>query len=178
MNTASTMNTPTRTKIVSLISSKTGLDDAWCQDMEVGIYNWVIEDCGSKRIARNWNNPRFIKMYLEKARSVISNIDAQSYIKNAKLVDRLKEKEFYPHDIAFMKPENVCPDKWTSSVDAMMKKYQNAYENKATAMTDLFKCGKCKKRECTFYELQTKSGDESTTIFIRCINCGHSWRQG
>jgi len=167
-----------RSKIVSLIASKTGLEESWCNDMEVGIYNWVIQDCGEKRVARNWNNPRFLKIYLEKARSVISNIDGQSYINNSKLVDRLKEREFYPHDIAFMKPENVCPNKWTTSVNAMMKKYENAYENKAVAMTEMFKCGRCKKRQCTFYEFQCKSGDESTTIFIRCINCGNSWRQG
>jgi DNA-directed RNA polymerase subunit M/transcription elongation factor TFIIS len=167
-----------RSKIVSLIASKTGLEESWCNDMEVGIYNWVIQDCGEKRVARNWNNPRFLKIYLEKARSVISNIDGQSYINNSKLVDRLKEREFYPHDIAFMKPENVCPNKWTTSVNAMMKKYENAYENKAVAMTEMFKCGRCKKRQCTFYELQCRAGDESTTIFIRCINCGNSWRQG
>jgi transcription elongation factor S-II len=77
-----------------------------------------------------------------------------------------------------MKPENIHPDKWKTTIDAMMKKYENAYENKAVAMTDMFKCGKCKKRECTYYELQTRSGDEATTIFIRCINCGNSWRQG
>ena len=167
-----------RSKIVSLIASKTGLEESWCNDMEVGIYNWVIQDCGEKRVARNWNNPRFAKIYLEKARSVISNIDGQSYINNSKLVDRLKEREFFPHDIAFMKPENVCPNKWTTSVNAMMKKYENAYENKAVAMTEMFKCGRCKKRQCTFYELQCRAGDESTTIFIRCINCGNSWRQG
>jgi transcription elongation factor S-II len=168
----------TRTKIVDMIKEKTQLDDIHAKDMEIGIYNWTITECGNKRIARNWANPRFHKTYVEKARSVISNIDASSYIENGKLLERVKEKEFFPHEIAFMKPENIHPDKWKTTIDAMMKKYENAYENKAVAMTDMFKCGKCKKRECTYYELQTRSGDEATTIFIRCINCGNSWRQG
>lgn len=168
----------TRGKIVSLLATKTGLDSSWCKDMEIGIYNWCISECGDKRISRNWTNPRFVRFYLEKARSVISNIDPSGYVQNVKLLERLKEKEFYPRDIACMKPENIHPDKWRGSVDAMMKKYENAYENKAVAMTEMFKCGKCKKRECTFYELLTRSADEATTIFIRCVNCGHSWRQG
>lgn len=167
-----------RDSVIALIKKKTDMDDVYVKDMEIGIYNWTIEECGSKRIARNWANPRFQKMYVEKTRSVLSNIDEKSYIDNPKLLLRIKEKEFLPHDIAFMKPENIHPDKWKNAVSAMMKKYENAYENKAVAMTDLFKCGKCKKRECTYYELQTRSGDESTTIFIRCINCGNSWRQG
>lgn len=167
----------TRQKIIDLIVTKTGLDESWCKDMEIGIYNWCIKECGEKRIARNWNNPRFKKVYVEKARSVISNIDKESYVHNQKLIERLKEKEFLPHDIAFMKSENIFPDIWTNSVNALMKKYENAYENKSVAITEMFKCGRCKKRECTFYELQVRSGDEGTTIFIRCINCGNSWRQ-
>ena len=76
-----------------------------------------------------------------------------------------------------MKPENIFPDRWRDAVERLMKKYENAYENKAQAMTNMFTCGKCKKKECTFYELQTRAGDEASTIFIRCINCGNSWRQ-
>jgi DNA-directed RNA polymerase subunit M/transcription elongation factor TFIIS len=167
-----------RSKVCSLIKDKVSdLDDVHCKDLEIGIYNWCIQECGTMRIIRNWNNPKFLRMYIEKTRSVLNNIDRESYINNAKLLERLKEKEFCPHDIAFMRPENVCPEKWTASVNALMKKYESAYENKATAMTNMFKCGKCKKRECTFYELQSRSGDEGTTIFIRCVNCGNSWRQ-
>jgi DNA-directed RNA polymerase subunit M/transcription elongation factor TFIIS len=167
-----------RKNVVSLLKQKSDLDDLHARDMEIGIYNWTIIESGKKRIARNWANPRFQRLYVEKARSVTANVDKESYLKNIKLVERIKEHEFCPHDVAFMKPENIHPDMWKSAVGAMMKKYENAYENKAVAMTDMFKCGKCKKRECTFYEMQTRSGDESTTIFIRCVNCGNSWRQG
>ena len=45
------------------------------------------------------------------------------------------------------------------------------------AMTDQFKCGRCKSRKCIYYELQTRSADEGMTIFITCLNCGNRWRQ-
>lgn len=167
-----------RGNVCTMIKDKSSLDDTYVKDMEIGIYNWTIMEAGKRRIIRNWANPRFQKLYVEKARSVISNIDKDSYVNNTNLVERVKQNEFYPHDIAFMKPENVHPAIWKQSVDAMMKKYENAYENKAVAMTTMFKCGKCKKRECTFYEMLTRAADEATTIFIRCVNCGNSWRQG
>jgi len=44
--------------------------------------------------------------------------------------------------------------------------------------SDMFKCGKCKKSECTFYQKQTRSADEPMTVFITCKNCGHEWRDG
>lgn len=167
-----------RSKVVSLIKAKTDLDDKMAKDIEVGIYNWCIEYASKKEIVKTWRNPKFMNMYVEKSRSIVTNLDKGSYIQNEKLVDRIKEKEFMPHELAFMNPENIFPERWREAVESLMKKYQNAYENKAQPMTNMFKCSKCKKRECTFYELQTRSADEACTIFIRCVNCGHSWRQG
>jgi transcription elongation factor S-II len=46
------------------------------------------------------------------------------------------------------------------------------------ATSDMFQCGKCKKRECTFYQKQTRSADEPMTVFITCKACGHEWRDG
>ena len=44
------------------------------------------------------------------------------------------------------------------------------------ASTDAFKCGKCKQRACTYYQLQTRSADEPMTTFITCVNCGNRWK--
>lgn len=167
-----------RSKVVIMIQKKTGLDHRHAKDFEIGIFNWCIDYAEKNKIIRNWVNSKFLSLYMEKCRSVISNIDKESYIQNNRLIDRLTEGEFCPHDIAFMKPENTFPERWKESIDAYMKKYENAYENKIEAMTDMYKCSKCKKRECTYYEMFTRSADEASSLFIRCINCGHSWRMG
>lgn len=168
----------TRTKVVSMIQKKTNLDEVHAKDFEIGIYNWCIQYAEDHKIIKNWANSKFLMLYLEKARSTISNIDKESYIQNDRLITRLTEKEFLPHEVPFMKPENIFPERWKDSVDAYLKKYENAYENKAVAMTDMFMCGKCKKRECTYYEIFSRSADEPAVIHIRCINCGNSWKIG
>jgi len=43
-------------------------------------------------------------------------------------------------------------------------------------MTDAIKCGKCKNNKVTYYELQTRSGDEAITQYFNCICCGHKWK--
>jgi DNA-directed RNA polymerase subunit M/transcription elongation factor TFIIS len=43
--------------------------------------------------------------------------------------------------------------------------------------TDLFKCGKCRKSECTYTTLQQRSGDEAASIFVTCHVCGFLWKQ-
>lgn len=44
------------------------------------------------------------------------------------------------------------------------------------ASTDQFKCGKCKQRKCTYYQLQTRSADEPMTTFVTCVNCNNRWK--
>lgn len=43
--------------------------------------------------------------------------------------------------------------------------------------TTLYTCGKCKKNDCSVYEMQTRSADEPMTQFIRCCKCGNRWKQ-
>lgn len=167
-----------REKIINLINSKINLEKDWAKDFEIGIYNWCIKYADTHKVVKNWENQKFLNLYLEKARSSISNIDKNSYIKNERLLKRLEEKEFLPHEIPFMKPQNVFPERWTDTLDAYIKKYEHAYENKVVAMTDMYRCSRCGKREITYYELQSRSADESATIHIRCINCGNGWKIG
>lgn len=38
------------------------------------------------------------------------------------------------------------------------------------------KCSKCKERNCSFQQRQTRSSDEPMTTFVTCHSCGHRWR--
>lgn len=147
-------------------------------DLEIGIYNWTLSFADSCCMLKIWSNKQFAQMYVNKARSVIDNLNPESYIGNARLLVRLKEEEFAPHDVAFMEPSQMFPERWASILDARTKREQNFHDNRQIAKTDMFRCGKCKKRECSYYEMQVRSADESSTIFVSCLNCGNRWRIG
>ncbi|KAG5495258.1 hypothetical protein JKF63_02313 [Porcisia hertigi] len=53
----------------------------------------------------------------------------------------------------------------------------DAANNAGLNITSLFKCGRCGKRNCTFYEQQTRSADEPTTKYITCLDCKNTWTQ-
>ncbi|KAJ8905474.1 hypothetical protein NDN08_001981 [Rhodosorus marinus] len=57
-----------------------------------------------------------------------------------------------------------------------MREAQLYNPNKHAATTDLFKCGKCKQRKCTYYQLQTRSADEPLTSFVTCMVCNNRWK--
>ncbi|KAG1679637.1 hypothetical protein FOA52_006154 [Chlamydomonas sp. UWO 241] len=42
--------------------------------------------------------------------------------------------------------------------------------NNAQASTDMFQCGKCRQRKCTYYQMQTRSADEPMTTFVQCVS--------
>ncbi len=46
----------------------------------------------------------------------------------------------------------------------------------ALAVSDLFTCPRCASRACTFREIQTRSADESATIFVKCTKCDLRFR--
>lgn len=43
--------------------------------------------------------------------------------------------------------------------------------------SDQFSCPRCKCRRSVHYELQTRSADEATTVFVACLDCGHKWTE-
>jgi len=42
--------------------------------------------------------------------------------------------------------------------------------------TDLLTCGKCKKNNCSYNQIQTRSADEPMTTFVLCNECGNRWK--
>ena len=49
-------------------------------------------------------------------------------------------------------------------------------EGKETLPTIKIDCEKCGNDQAVWWMLQTRSADEPTTQFYRCIKCNHTWR--
>lgn len=170
-------DTSPRTQARSMLCAELGEEHSgMAADLERGVYNWTLEYCTSRGIVRNWKNPKFATIYRSKFRSVLANLQPASYVGNSRLHTRLTEREFLPRDLPFMKPENVFPEVWKHVIDVKLMRDQ--FSEKPEAMTDQFRCGRCKKRECVYQELQLRSSDEPMSLFITCLNCGNRWRMG
>ena len=49
-------------------------------------------------------------------------------------------------------------------------------EEEETLPTIKIECEKCGHDEAVWWMLQTRSADEATTQFYRCVKCSHTWR--
>lgn len=167
-----------RDTVKKLLKEKTSLSDEIVDDLEKGIFNWCVLYADENELQKTWNDKMFQYLYVNKSKLLIENIDPNSYVKNKRLQQRILDKEFKPHELSFMESTNIFPEIWNNILDMKMKQEENFHNSKQVAKTDVFKCGKCKKRECSYYELQVRSADESSTIFVTCLNCGNRWRIG
>jgi transcription elongation factor S-II len=158
------------------------LEDKFSKDdirsLEKAIFEAAYNRAVKNYVARSWKAPVFIEIYRQIVRSVFSNIHPQSPVKNPRLLTRVLDGEFKLNDIPLMSSFEMFPEKWFELKDKLLQREQKILEGNKSRATDQFKCRRCGKRECTYYELQTRSADEPMTCFISCLNCGKEWRQG
>ena len=148
------------------------------RSLEKSIYEAAFGYSQKNYVERSWKSPIFTEIYRQFVRSVFSNIHPESPVKNTRLLSRVIEGEFKLSDIPSMTSYDMFPEKWFELKDKLLQREQKILEGNKSRATDQFKCRRCQKRECTYYELQTRSADEPMTIFITCLNCGKEWRQG
>ena len=86
------------------------------------------------------------------------------------------ENKISHYDVAFLKHTELMPERWEELLSKKKKIDKCKYEKRTEIATDLYRCGKCGKRQCTFYQLQTRSADEPMTNFVTCLNCGKRWK--
>ncbi|XP_017154851.1 transcription elongation factor S-II [Drosophila miranda] len=80
--------------------------------------------------------------------------------------------------LAKMTPEEMASDEMKKLREKFVKEAINDAQLATVqgTKTDLLKCGKCKKRNCTYNQLQTRSADEPMTTFVMCNECGNRWK--
>lgn len=139
-------------------------------NLERGIYNFIIQKATKEQIVKKWSNPFFVEIYTDHARSIYINLSVEA-IRQAVLTRKIKAQ-----DLPFMTHQEMMPEKWSTLLEQKRIRDKNKYEVHLEASTDNFLCYKCKSRECTYYQMQTRSADEPMTTFVTCIKCGNRWK--
>ena len=140
------------------------------RNIETSIFNYAIKESRSKEIIVKWDNPMFVQIYLDRLRTIYMNM------KNDEFLDQLKTGEVSPNILESMTHQEMNPKRWSKLIEMKIKRNESRYNNKAVASTDMFTCRKCKSKKCTYYEMQTRSADEPSTIFVTCLDCGKNWK--
>jgi transcription elongation factor S-II len=145
--------------------------------LEMCIYNGAIHESKQRNLIRSWTYPLFVHVYKMRARKILSNFNETSYVGNTELFTLFKEGTIDFKGLSAMNTYELFPSRWRDQFEKQQIREKKQLEGNRNMATDHFLCGRCHKRECTYYEMQTRSADEPMTIFITCLNCGKHWRQ-
>lgn len=146
------------------------------RNVERSVYNHALNQAVSRRVEAKWRNPLFAAIYLDRARTVFLNLQREAPAGETTLVERIRSSDVQSRDLGGMTHQEMCPWIWRDLVAAKVARDKSQYEINMEAATEEFKCFKCKKRKCTYYELQTRSADEPMTTFVSCLLCGNHWK--
>ncbi|KAG4156533.1 hypothetical protein ERO13_D02G003200v2 [Gossypium hirsutum] len=109
-----------------------------------------------------------------KYRSIMFNMNDP---KNPDLRRKVLLGEVNPERLITMTPEEMASEQRQRENKEIKEKALSYCERDAApkATTDQFKCGRCGKRETSFYQMQTRSADEPRTTYVTCVNCNNHW---
>lgn len=134
-------------------------------DIEKGIFEFSLIHVTINKLQNNLLSA----IYEDKVYDLCVNLDYKNeHINNQTLLPSLLKGKLRPFYIAFLSPQQIHPERW-SSVLARQRLKEETENNLAT--TDLYKCYKCGERKCTISEMQTRSADEPMTKFVTCLVC-------
>uniref|UniRef100_A0A8C6WIX7 Transcription elongation factor A (SII), 3 n=1 Tax=Neogobius melanostomus TaxID=47308 RepID=A0A8C6WIX7_9GOBI len=80
--------------------------------------------------------------------------------------------------IATMTSEEMASDELKQLRNVLTQEAIREHQMAKTSgtSTDMLQCSKCRKKNCTYNQVQTRSADEPMTTFVLCNECGNRWK--
>ena len=138
-------------------------DKKKAEEIENSIFNFT------KDYTEANESPDFLfqSIYETKSNDIINEITNKD---SDFLLKAIKNNTIKINEIAFLKPEELNPDKYENIIK---KKEMEEYKKNNKVGSNAFTCSKCKKSKCSVTQKQTRAGDEAPTTYITCLECGN-----
>ena len=172
--------------MITRLIEKCNLSKSRAIKEEKGIYEYTVDKANRLTLPVDFKVRKFRETYFNKSRQIYINLLSDSYVGNTELHQHLRKKQkltlesipnIAPGRMAFMTPQEMYPGHWKELIDERNRQQKLMYEERDDDVTGEFQCGKCKSWKTKHREAMTRSADEPMTVFIKCKNCGASWKQ-
>lgn len=136
------------------------------REVEKAVTQFAVNQVSQTDLLR----PYLKSIYINKMNDLIHNLYKNSLLYNT-LCNMVADRR--AHDIPHLQPHELFPDHWKTILDKK-ENTESSLNNLPTVKLPDMKCKKCKGIDYYYNSMQTRSGDEPETIFLRCSNCGHT----
>ncbi|XP_077586452.1 transcription elongation factor A protein 2-like isoform X2 [Stigmatopora nigra] len=113
--------------------------------------------------------------YKARLRSRISNLKDQ---KNPDLRRNVLSGNISTQRIASMTSEEMASEELKKIRETLTQESirEHQLSKVSGSKTDMFVCKKCRGKNCTYTQVQTRSADEPMTTYVVCNDCGKRWK--
>ncbi|XP_035244043.1 transcription elongation factor A protein 3 isoform X10 [Anguilla anguilla] len=159
-----------RDKCIEMLSAALRTDDDYkdfgtnCESMAAEIEDYIYQEIKATDMK-----------YKNRVRSRISNLKDP---KNPGLRKNVLAGAIELQRIASMTAEEMASDELKQLRNILTQEAIREHQMAKTGgtTTDLLQCAKCRKKNCTYNQVQTRSADEPMTTFVLCNECGNRWK--
>jgi transcription elongation factor S-II len=145
-------------------------------NIERGIFNHALQNYTKKGGVKStyWCD-EFKMYYIHRTVIIYNNLNYKSNIKNTNLIKRFFNNDFNEFELIKLNPEELFPEKYAELTSLYgLDKVDDVVQMEVP--DGIFKCRRCQSYKTTYYQLQTRSADESLTTYVNCTNCGNRWK--
>lgn len=150
----------------------------FANDIERNIFNTSLAFADKYSVAKQWTNVEFRDIYKDISNKILTNLDPESYVGNNKLLHDIWEGVIDPIALPKMSPDELHPAKWEPLIQEKIRREMLKYDMSNKAVTESYRCPKCKTSKAYYYQVQLRSSDEPMSLLLECCNCRNPWRIG
>ena len=139
-------------------------------NIEKSVVNYALEEANKRDTIRNWSNPYFVQLYIDRLRTIVNNLQTTD------LIDRILSKELKSSEIGFLSHQEMDIERWKDMIEKKIKRDKSKTQTSVNIEEGAFQCRKCGSKKTTYYQMQTRSADEPMTTFVQCTECPSRWK--
>ena len=142
--------------------------------LETAIFNRTIDISQYRNQNCNWKNAPFRNLYKQTYLNLNVNLTQP---KSEYLLNKIAFGDIKIEDVPYLTPLESCPDIWNDIIQKQCEVAALHDKQFFQAATDsIFQCSRCKSKKVYHYQMQTRSADESMTVYCTCTECKKVWK--
>jgi transcription elongation factor S-II len=154
--------------------ARSNLSESLVLPLENQLYQKAIQEAEREKCLHD--TELYTNLYMSLVRHYLVNLTKNNEINNEQFISDLNTGKISVETAASFTPQEIHPERWRVLVEKKLNDLDKMTRD-PEATTDMFRCGKCRRNKCKYFERQDRSSDEPMTLHITCCYCGNKWRQ-